>query len=527
MRRIGLTYGIYLIIIISIGNGVIQSIYQYQNKKLLKQKEDAENIFNAMESLNGYILLLEMNIRGYMLIQDDEYVSGIKYVNRNYIRRFNTVETLAESFGYDLAKISSFRLNFIEYLKDIEIAKYTVDEGNVDEALSIVRDRRENKLFTQYSSLEKELSWFVESELATKGEKVKFLALLDDILLIMLFVIGVPIMVFILIFIREREREQVVLMEDLDTSNRKYVFDNGKEINFKNERDVISDIIKNLQKAATFIHKIADGEFSVKWKGFDESDSSLNKDNIAGELIQLRNQMIKVRTEDERRIWTTEGLSKFSDIVRNHQHDINILSEKLVSEIVQYMNAKQGGLFIVNNDSDEVCLDLLSCYAFDRKKYLEKRIKSGEGLVGQCYREGMSTYLESVPDNYVNITSGLGQANPKAIVVVPMKNNDQIHGVLELASFEKYEPYQISFLEQLGEVIASALTSAKVNETTRKLLDKSKEQAEQMRAQEEEMRQNMEELQATQEQMYRKTQEYEEEIARLKQEVSKKAAPAV
>ena len=142
----------------------------------------------------------------------------------------------------------------------------------------------------------------------------------------------------------------------------------------------------------------------------------------------------------------------------------------------------------------------------------------GEGLVGQCFLEKDHIYLTDVPDDFVKIKSGLGDANPRSILITPMLVNDEIYGVFEIASFNKIEAYQIDFMMELGENIAMTLNNFKVNAKTKILLEETQEQSEQLRSQEEEMRQNMEELQATQEEQERQQKELLEKIDQLERE---------
>jgi len=148
-------------------------------------------------------------------------------------------------------------------------------------------------------------------------------------------------------------------------------------------------------------------------------------------------------------------------------------------------------------------MSMKACYAWDKKKFLNHKIHRGEGLAGQAWQEGDTIYLTEVPQDYVKIVSGLGDANPTSVVIVPLKVNDQIFGVVEIASFSQFQDFEIEFIQKIAESIASTISSVKVNARTQHLLEESQEMTEQMRAQEEEMRQNMEELQATQEEMQR------------------------
>ena len=273
--------------------------------------------------------------------------------------------------------------------------------------------------------------------------------------------------------------------------------------------DAVNILIRNQQDTAEFATEIGHGKF-------DKNFTPLSENDILGNaLLEMRNNLLRAKEaegkrqqEDKQRQWMAEGLAKFGEILRQNNDDIQKLSDEIIRELVHYVGAVQGGIFVVNdNNKEEVVLDMISAYAYDRKKFMEKQVKLGEGLVGTCAIEKLPIYMTDVPDNYVQITSGLGKANPTSILLTPLKMEDKIFGVIELAGFKEFEPYKREFVEKLSESIGATLNAVKINIKTSYLLEQSQQQAEELAAQEEEMRQNMEELQATQEEAYRREQE--------------------
>jgi hypothetical protein len=251
------------------------------------------------------------------------------------------------------------------------------------------------------------------------------------------------------------------------------------------------------------------------------NESKISQQKMIAKEQELKDNLVKLeeaRKEEAKRQWVNEGLTKGMVILRN-QTNLKKLGDDLISFIVKYLDANQGGLFLVNDDNpNDVHLELLSAYAFDRKKHLQKRVDIGAGLLGQAYLEKENVYLKVIPSDYINITSGLGTGNPNTLLIVPFKINEKITALVELASFKEFHNHQIRLLETFGESIASYMQSAKSNAITQHLLETSQQQTEEMKAQEEEMRQNMEELHATQEEMMRKEQEYLKRIAELEKQ---------
>jgi PAS domain S-box-containing protein len=260
------------------------------------------------------------------------------------------------------------------------------------------------------------------------------------------------------------------------------------------------NLVAGLKATSQFAENIGNGNYNTEFKPLSGHDV------LGNALINMRDNLAKVADDDKKRNWATEGQARFGEILRTNSNDVDRLTDDIIGNLVKYLKANQGALYIVDDQfdaHDDPTMSMKACYAWDKKKFLNQKIYRGEGLAGQAWQEGDTVYITDVPQNYVRITSGLGDSNPTSVLIVPLKFNDQIFGVVELASFNVFEQFEIEFVQKIAESIASTISTVKINARTHKLLEESQEMTEQMRAQEEEMRQNMEELQATQEEMQR------------------------
>ncbi len=259
-----------------------------------------------------------------------------------------------------------------------------------------------------------------------------------------------------------------------------------------------------------FANSISQGNLNAE---YDASST----DRLGESLMNMRNSLVEAADRESKEKFVNVGLASIGDILRNNTDNLEELCDQVIQNLVKYMRANQGGIFIIQKDegSDDQYLQLMACRAYERKKYIEKRIELGQGLVGQVAVERKAIMMTDVPDSYINITSGLGIANPNSVLVVPLKSNEEIVGVIELASFDTFTKNDIEFIEKVGESIASTVISAQTNQQTKELLEQSNQMTEEMQSQEEEMRQNMEEMQATQEEMVRTQKELADKEANL------------
>ncbi|MEN7549526.1 GAF domain-containing protein [Rapidithrix thailandica] len=264
---------------------------------------------------------------------------------------------------------------------------------------------------------------------------------------------------------------------------------------------------------------MVDSEKKLKVNLEELEERTRAMEEAKSEMEKSYKELENARIDSQQREWINKGLAQSINLLRSDE-DISILYDKLLAYIIRFMGANQGGLFLVNKQDHDEHMELVACYAYNRKKFIKKRIEVGEGLIGQSYLEKDKLFLTDVPEEYLDITSGLGHSNPRCIVIIPFFFNEKIEAILEIASFKVLQEHEITFLEKVGENIASVISSYRITSQTKKLLETSQQQAEMLRSQEEEMRQNMEEMQATQEEMYRKERQYVKHIEDLEEKLN-------
>ncbi|NPA68537.1 MAG: GAF domain-containing protein, partial [Chlorobi bacterium] len=255
---------------------------------------------------------------------------------------------------------------------------------------------------------------------------------------------------------------------------------------------------ENLDRTANYIEQIYKGNINFDYKPVSEEDKIGNLTlKLAKNIKHTKEEEEKRKKEDEIQNWITKGSALFAEIIRDYSDNLEELSYAIISKLVNYIDADQGGIFVINEDeNNEKYIELLASYAYDRRKMLEKRIPWGAGLVGRCILERETIFMTKIPENYLNITSGLGKEKPQTLLLVPLIFHEEVYGVAELASFKYLDEYKIKLIEQVSESIASAISMVKINTRTAELLKESKIKSEQAASQEEEIRQNIEEMQA-------------------------------
>lgn len=269
----------------------------------------------------------------------------------------------------------------------------------------------------------------------------------------------------------------------------------------------LNHLVDGLERTSSFANHIGKGDFDYSYKPLSDSDT------LGNSLLVMKNNLQKVAIEDQKRNWATEGVALFGEVLRKHNDSVDVLSKTIISELVKYLDANQGSLYVIDDEKNIMALS--GCYAWDRVKLIEGEVEIGDGLVGQCWQEKDTIYMNDVPEDYIKITSGLGKANPTSILITPLIHNTHVYGIIELASFHEIENYQIDFVKRVAETVAAMIASVKVNDKTKTLLEQSQKVSEQLKAREEELENNQESLKEEQMVMQKRLEDYEQKVARL------------
>jgi GAF domain len=294
---------------------------------------------------------------------------------------------------------------------------------------------------------------------------------------------------------------------------------------------------KTISKPLTLLNQVVVG-FMKGEKGIEEQLSSLKSRNEIGNLANnFRQMLLQIQgnlqdisdknaqleisaTEEQKRNWIAEGLAKFNDLTRKSEDTISLTHDVIV-ELAKYTNSAQGAIYLAEQQADgETLLKMYSCYAYGRKKFIQDAFKPGEGLVGAAFLEKDTIFHTDIPDNYVHITSGLGETKPRCLLLVPIMDDNYVEGVIEMASLHIYNAHEKELVTRLARRLAGLLASMKNQERTKHLLMESQMMTERLRASEEELRQNLEELEATQEEMHRLSQESTQKLQICQEQLS-------
>jgi signal transduction histidine kinase/CheY-like chemotaxis protein/HAMP domain-containing protein len=262
---------------------------------------------------------------------------------------------------------------------------------------------------------------------------------------------------------------------------------------WKDLTDNVNQLAANLTTQVRAIAEVATavtkGDLTRSIKVEAQGEVAALKDNLNDMIRNLKDTTLKNSEQD----WLKTNLAKFSRMLQG-QKDLLTVGRLILSELAPVVGAQQGVFYTMDPAKDEPVLKLLAAYAYKHRKHVGNQFKLGEGLVGQCALEKDKILLVNAPPDYITITSGLGEAPPVNIIVMPVLFEGNVKAVIELASLERFTPTHLAFLDQLTESIGIVLNTIEANTRTEDLLKQSQSLARELQSQQEELQQTNAEL---------------------------------
>jgi signal transduction histidine kinase/HAMP domain-containing protein/DNA-binding response OmpR family regulator len=257
---------------------------------------------------------------------------------------------------------------------------------------------------------------------------------------------------------------------------------------WKDLTDNVNQLAANLTSQVRAIADVAtavtEGDLTRSIAVEAQGEVAKLKDNI-NEMIRNLKETTQKNTEQD---WLKTNIAKFTGMLQGHR-DLLTVSKLILSELAPLVSAQHGVFYIADETEDhQPILKLLGSYGYRERKNLSTRFTLGEGLVGECALEKERIFLTNVPPDYIHISSGLGEAPPVNIIVLPVIFEGQVKAVVELASFNRFSEIHLAFLDQLTESIGIVLNTIAANMRTESLLTQSQSLTEELQKQQEELK---------------------------------------
>jgi len=288
-----------------------------------------------------------------------------------------------------------------------------------------------------------------------------------------------------------------------------------------NVNGLAANLTTQVRAIAEVSTAVTKGDLSRSISVETQGELAALKDNINEMILNLRDTTQKNTEQD----WLKTNLARFTRMLQG-QRDMTTVSQMVLSDLAPLVSAHQGAFYVNESNNGEPLMKLLGGYAFTERKHLANEFKPGEGLVGQCVLEKERILLTNVPSDYIQIRSGLGEATPLNIVVLPVLFEGDVKAVIELASFNRFNETHITFLDQLTESIGIVLNTIAANTRTEDLLQQSQSLATELQSQQDELKKKNEQLEQQAESL-RESEELlksqQEELQQTNEELQEKA----
>ncbi|MCL6667612.1 response regulator, partial [Streptomyces panaciradicis] len=236
----------------------------------------------------------------------------------------------------------------------------------------------------------------------------------------------------------------------------------------ENVNELAGNLTRQVRAIAEVTSAVAEGDLTRSITVVASGEVADLKDNINSMVESLRETTRANQEQD----WLKTNLARISGLMQGHR-DLPVVAELIMDELTPLVAAQYGAFYLAEDTEAGHDLRLVGSYGFPDDDERPTRIPVGRSLVGQAARNRRTITVEDLPEGYVSISSGLGHALPRALVVLPIVVEEQVLGVIELASLTRFTQIHQDFLAQLMPTIGVNLNTIVANVRTDELLEES------------------------------------------------------
>ncbi|PSM42708.1 hybrid sensor histidine kinase/response regulator [Streptomyces dioscori] len=264
----------------------------------------------------------------------------------------------------------------------------------------------------------------------------------------------------------------------------------------ENVNELAGNLTRQVRAIAEVTSAVAEGDLTRSITVEASGEVAELKDNINSMVESLRETTRANQEQD----WLKTNLARASGLMQGHR-DLSVVAELIMDELAPLASAQYGAFYLAEETGNGSELRLVGSYGYPDEDDRPDRIPFGRSLVGQAARSRRAITVDELPPNYVSISSGLGRTVPTALVVLPIMVEDQVLGVIELASVTRFTQIHLDFLGQLMETIGVNVNTIVANARTDELLDESQRLTAELQARSEELQVQQDELQRSNEEL--------------------------
>lgn len=447
----------YLAILICLGI----SLLIVNNRMTALQKEanfvsshDIE-VHDLVNQLQKNVLDMETGMRGYVITGDEQYLVPYEEGSRSWLDNYNNLHSLLIYNGgqrHNLEEIKPLIHSWIQ-----NSGEYVIRAKKANDTAALNQHFKENKGKKLTDQLKQQFDSFLQEEKKLTAERIDKLNQNNFNLKITFYTIIILV-------------TAITLLTAFFLAN---------------------SIVKTIKQVVRTIQSITDSKVDL---------STRIKVKTRDETRDLAEAMNNLLSSLEKQSWIQKSLTEISTIYQGITN-INELAHTFITKLAPMLDAVYGVVYLRKADGQEVRFVKTAGYAIKDKENVASSFRLGEGMIGQCALDQRIFLIDTLPEDHIKLTSGLGASSPTNLLVAPIVVEGKVEAVVEFAALQPFLAQHLTLLDLLQDKFGSSITSVLGRMEVERLLSESQVMTEELQAQSEELQAQSEELQMQQEQL--------------------------